>query len=603
MKKRILPSVLTVVFSFSILTSVNQEVFANEQRVNQDKAEFNFYAVGLKAHDLEIDQDEKFDPFDKRIGLEATDKMAGDLTNKIEVIHNDVNSSVPGNYKVTYRVKNSRNEVAEKTIKVSVRINNTWPNGQASGWKMFSGHDVQLQHNPKEALIGDYTFYSDSHSSIYKHFTENDGLKKGTEYRVTIYVKPVNGKPESNRVKVSLKEDPAGKDSRELLNTFASKEQLAEKGYYRVTKTFKVGENETNPLIVVENFSAGYIGSINISKTVEPPKQAAPITIKYVEHEWWNFPNGTELATSDTITGNIGETYETKPKFIQGYRVDKKTQNTSGVFTTEPQTVTYAYTRVAYDVRNFAEKEADRMSNQLIGKDIEKALAKQQKKLGYLIGDELKLEGVSTKWTRTIPESSSVQINDETRVYGSTEFAYFKANLSNSFNEITIKKTYNEDSSDRLAFAISTSYKYFVEQWDAQKEQWIKSSSAFTGPSFGNGILDFSGYYEIAPNLDLQIIKNEMDIQKDSSFNIKPEVFYKELSSAGGTRSKFVNIPDLSKLGQQTVQIRVWDQYVTQYGWDRVDGIEDSDWESGARPLNSKHYKTFDVTFNVVEKK
>lgn len=223
----------------------------------------------LKANNIEIQQDEKFDPFDARIGLEASDQSIGDLTNKIKVVSNNVSSAIPGTYKVTYEVKNSRNEVARKTIKVKVNINDTWPNGKTAGWKMFSGQDIQLSKDPQAALVGDYTFYSDSHASLYKHFTGIDALEKGAEYRATVYIKPQNGKPESNRVKLSLKEDPSGKESREIINNFLSKDQLSEKGYYKISQTFKVGENETNPLIVVENFSAGYIGSINISKIVK----------------------------------------------------------------------------------------------------------------------------------------------------------------------------------------------------------------------------------------------------------------------------------------------------------------------------------------------
>ncbi|WP_207696310.1 hypothetical protein DOK67_0002973 [Enterococcus sp. DIV0212c] len=223
----------------------------------------------LKANNIEIQQDEKFNEFDPRIGLEATDKTTGDLTDKIQVMPYHLNSAIPGTYKVPYVVKNSRNEVARKTIKVKVNVNDTWSNGKTSGWKMFSGQDIQLLKDPENALVGDYAFYSDNHASLYKHFTGVDALEKGEEYRATLYVKPQNGKPESNRVKVSLKEDLAGKESRELINNFLPKDQLDENGYYRISQTFKVSENETNPLIVVENFSPGYIGSINISKIVK----------------------------------------------------------------------------------------------------------------------------------------------------------------------------------------------------------------------------------------------------------------------------------------------------------------------------------------------
>ncbi|OJG50757.1 hypothetical protein [Enterococcus haemoperoxidus] len=67
-------------------------------------------------------------------------------------------------------------------------------------------------------------------------------------------------------VKLSLKSDPSSKESREIFNTTLDKGIPAEKGYYCVTTTFEVGEDETDPLIVVENYEPGYIGSVNISK-------------------------------------------------------------------------------------------------------------------------------------------------------------------------------------------------------------------------------------------------------------------------------------------------------------------------------------------------
>ena len=79
--------------------------------------------------------DELFDPFDKRINLSAYDRVDGDITDKIKVVENNVDSSIPGKYQVTYEVKNSVNEVARKTINVTVKIIDTWPDGQTADGK------------------------------------------------------------------------------------------------------------------------------------------------------------------------------------------------------------------------------------------------------------------------------------------------------------------------------------------------------------------------------------------------------------------------------------------------------------------------------------
>ncbi|MDA9470076.1 lectin-like domain-containing protein [Enterococcus sp. 5H] len=249
-----------------ILAATTANNYSAEHKLRIGKIEATLNIPQLEANDIEIQQDEIFNPFDKKIGLKAYDKNDGDLTNKIKAISNNVNSAVPGTYNVTYEVKNNRGDVARKTIDVKVNVKDTWPEGKSNGWKMFAGQDIELQYNPDEALVGDYTFFSTQHAGVYKHFTGTEALEQGKEYRVTVYVKPENEKPAGHRLKVSLKEDPSSKESRELINAFISDGTLAEKGYYRMTSTFKLGAKETDPLIVIENFNAGYIGSINVSK-------------------------------------------------------------------------------------------------------------------------------------------------------------------------------------------------------------------------------------------------------------------------------------------------------------------------------------------------
>nr|WP_242590105.1 immunoglobulin-like domain-containing protein [Enterococcus sp. DIV0849a] len=246
---------------------VTYEVKNNANKVTRKTINVRVFAKPeLKANDIEIYQDDKFDPFDKRIGLSAYDEVDGDLTGNIAVVENHVETAIPGKYKVTYEVKNSANKVARKTINVTVKIHDTWPGGKTDGWKMFSGEDIELVKDPVNALVGEHTFYADKHASIYKLYTGEDALEAHQVYRATVYFKPMTNRLVGHYVKLSLKSDPSGKESREIFNTTLDKATPAEKGYYRVTTTFEVGEDETDPLIVVENYKPGYIGSINISK-------------------------------------------------------------------------------------------------------------------------------------------------------------------------------------------------------------------------------------------------------------------------------------------------------------------------------------------------
>lgn len=70
----------------------------------------------INAIDKTIEINSKFDPL---VGVTATDLEDGDITD-IEVIDNNVISSKPGTYQVTYKVVDSANQEATKTINVIV---------------------------------------------------------------------------------------------------------------------------------------------------------------------------------------------------------------------------------------------------------------------------------------------------------------------------------------------------------------------------------------------------------------------------------------------------------------------------------------------------
>ncbi|HCN74266.1 lectin-like domain-containing protein [Pseudolactococcus plantarum] len=221
----------------------------------------------LEASDITINQGEKFDPFDSRISLKAYDPIDGDLTNKIDVSENDVDSSTAGTYHVSYQVKNSSGKVAKKTITVTVIPFNPWPDGKTDGWKMFSGEDINLTVDPDNSILEtNEVFFSDKQASIYKIFSGKDELKEGEDYRVTVYFKPLDDKIplSSYRVKVSLKAESSSDDYRELINTTLNTGTPYQKGYYSVMAEFTVSKDELTPLINVENYQGGYIGSVSV---------------------------------------------------------------------------------------------------------------------------------------------------------------------------------------------------------------------------------------------------------------------------------------------------------------------------------------------------
>lgn len=225
----------------------------------------DFIRPDLNANDLTINAGEEFNPLDPRIGLKATDEVDGDITNKIKVVSNDVDTSKTGIYHVTYSVTNSQGESTSKTITVTV-AGGTWPDGSPHGWRDFSGQNLELLKDPKNALFGDYVFYSKQQSSIYKLFNGQDRLKVGN-YRVTVYAKALPSQPANLPLKVTLKKNTSSPDGRTILlaNPLSSGE-LVDKGYYKVSEEFSVAKGETTPLINVENYQGGYIAGIFLTK-------------------------------------------------------------------------------------------------------------------------------------------------------------------------------------------------------------------------------------------------------------------------------------------------------------------------------------------------
>lgn len=75
-------------------------------------------APTIDVTDKEITVGDKFDP---KEGVTAKDKEDGNLTDKIEILKNTVDSSKPGVYEVTYKVTDSKGTSCTKTIKVTVK--------------------------------------------------------------------------------------------------------------------------------------------------------------------------------------------------------------------------------------------------------------------------------------------------------------------------------------------------------------------------------------------------------------------------------------------------------------------------------------------------
>ncbi|ECZ7679907.1 LPXTG cell wall anchor domain-containing protein [Listeria monocytogenes] len=78
---------------------------------------------------------------------------------------------------------------------------------------------------------------------------------------------------------------------------------------------------------------------VRVPITVTPPVKGGDVIVQYKD------TTGAVLADSTTLSGNVGENYTTTAKTIDGYSLTTTPANANGTFSTNPQTVTYTYTK------------------------------------------------------------------------------------------------------------------------------------------------------------------------------------------------------------------------------------------------------------------
>lgn len=94
----------------------------------------------IKADDQELSVGDTFQP---KEGVTATDDRDGDVTNEVEVVENNVDTSKAGTYQVTYQVTDQAGNIATKTITVTV---------EADEWQDFQvGNVTQVDSIAPEA--------------------------------------------------------------------------------------------------------------------------------------------------------------------------------------------------------------------------------------------------------------------------------------------------------------------------------------------------------------------------------------------------------------------------------------------------------------------
>ncbi|MDN7273894.1 MucBP domain-containing protein [Listeria monocytogenes] len=115
------------------------------------------------------------------------------------------------------------------------------------------------------------------------------------------------------------------------------------------TLSGNVGENYTTTAKTIDGYSltttptnSNGTFSTNpqtVTYTYKKDPIAQPVTVNYIDTD------GKTIAPTETLSGNVGENYTTTAKTIDGYSLTTTPANANGTFSTNPQTVTYTYTK------------------------------------------------------------------------------------------------------------------------------------------------------------------------------------------------------------------------------------------------------------------
>ncbi|EHG1758916.1 TPA: MucBP domain-containing protein [Listeria monocytogenes] len=116
-----------------------------------------------------------------------------------------------------------------------------------------------------------------------------------------------------------------------------------------ITLSGNVGENYTTTAKTIDGYSLTTTPTNSngtfltnpqtVTYTYKKDPIAQPVTVNYIDTD------GKTIAPTETLSGNVGENYTTTAKTIDGYSLTTTPANANGTFSTNPQTVTYTYTK------------------------------------------------------------------------------------------------------------------------------------------------------------------------------------------------------------------------------------------------------------------
>ncbi len=162
--------------------------------VNPKASSINSIPV-INAEDKVVQLGEEFNELD---GVTASDKEDGSITEKVQVIKNEVNINVSGKYEVTYSVTDSQGASSIKTIVITV---NEPPVINASDKVIKVGETF----DPLNGVTA--TDKEDGSITEIEVIENTVDIKTPGEYKVTYKAKDSNGGETTKTIKVTVKKD------------------------------------------------------------------------------------------------------------------------------------------------------------------------------------------------------------------------------------------------------------------------------------------------------------------------------------------------------------------------------------------------------------
>ncbi|CEP83153.1 immunoglobulin-like domain-containing protein [Paraclostridium sordellii] len=178
--------------------------------LNYGKKELN-NIPNINAKDKEINLGDKFDPLET---VSAKDKEDGDLTNKIKVIKNEVDTSKVGKYEVIYEVSDKEGNKVTKSIFITVKeiITNNIPNIEVNNREVIVGENF----NPLETVSATDKEDGDLTKDI-KIIKNEVDINKPGKYEVIYEVSDKDGNKATKKIFVTVKENESNENSAPII--------------------------------------------------------------------------------------------------------------------------------------------------------------------------------------------------------------------------------------------------------------------------------------------------------------------------------------------------------------------------------------------------